>query len=175
MSLLRWSPIVVLILSACATPGAIERQPVGKPLGSYASAALLMAAADPSATNAAQRVSDCRQAFEVALNAAGVFPSILSEEQQAQGALLLKSSLVDQTNEVLGIKEKAKKIEVTVDFIDTADQNTVGSVMVLGNSEQGGRTTVSVGGVDVESEPEAYRRACQLAAEQLSDYVKAKK
>lgn len=174
MTLLRWSPLALLALCACATPGAvIEKKPVGKPLGGYASAALVMAAADPSSTNAAQKVSACRTAFEAKLNAAGVFPSVLAEEQQAQAALVVKASFVDQTQSVLGVEEKHKKIQVTVDFIDAADQSTVGSVEVLGTSETG--STTSVGGVDTDAFADLYGRACQVAAEQLSNYVKTKK
>ncbi len=173
-ALSRLTPIAAITVFACATPGAvIERKPVAKPLGGYASAALVMAAADPSATNAAQKVSACRGAFESKLNAAGVFASVLSEEQQAQVALVVKASFVDQTQSVLGVEEKHKKIQVTVDFIDTADQSTVGSVEVLGTSETG--STTSVGGVDTDAYADLYGRACQVAAEQLGNYVKTKK
>lgn len=175
MSTSRWICLSLPLWIGCATPGAVvEKTPISAPLGGYPSAALVMVAADPSATNAAMKVTACRRAFEAKLNASGVFGSVLNEEKQAEAALVIKGAFTDQTQSTLGIEEKHKRILVAVDFIDNKTSGSIGAVDAQGTSDTG--STTRVGGVDTDAfATDLYDRACAAAAEEFGNYVKTKK
>jgi hypothetical protein len=176
MSLTRSFAPALLVLAACAHTGdAYERAPITKPLKSYTSVAIVLAAGDPSAVNAAQKVNICKSVLTAKMTSGRVFNDVMNESAQDQAQLLMKVTMIDAQdgNSFAGTMSGGiSKVALAVDLVDPKDNASIGKFDVTGNSSTNTRTKVM--GVNTDTLEDTMKRACEAAGDQMVEYLKTK-
>jgi hypothetical protein len=172
----RLGVLGTLIIAGCAHTGdAFERAPLTKPIKSYSSVAILLAAGDPAAVNAAQKVNICKSSLTSKMTAGRVFNDVMNESAQDQAQLLMKVTMIDAQdgNSFSGaMSGGVSKVALAVDLVDPKDNASIGKFDVTGNSTTGTKTTVM--GVNTDTLEDTMKRACDAAGDQMVEYLRSK-